>query len=96
MTASVFKDWRAVLAVGSAVTICLVGACLPAAYAARETQDDDRAPFRIMVEIDGVPTASFRSVSGLSAETEVVEFQEGAIQPRFTSSPDARSTRISY
>jgi phage tail-like protein len=33
--------------------------------------------FRFRVEIDGVVSAGFRSVSGLAAETEVIEYREG-------------------
>lgn len=33
--------------------------------------------FRFLVEIDGVTSAGFRSVSGLAAEAEVVEYREG-------------------
>jgi phage tail-like protein len=33
--------------------------------------------FRFHVEIDGVVSAGFRSVSGLAAEAEVIEYREG-------------------
>lgn len=34
--------------------------------------------FNFRVEIDGVPVAAFAQVSGLSSETDVVEYREGA------------------
>jgi phage tail-like protein len=81
MKASVFKDWRTLLALGSAVAAAsLAGVYLPAAHAARPIQDDDRGAFRFMVEIEGVEAGFFREVSGLSVETEVVEIQEGGEQ----------------
>ena len=40
-----------------------------------------RDPFKsysFLVEIDGIASAAFQSVSGLSAEVEVIEYREGA------------------
>ena len=41
-------------------------------------RDDPYARFNFLVEIDGVPRAGFAEVEGLGAETEVVEYREGA------------------
>jgi phage tail-like protein len=40
-----------------------------------------RDPFKnssFLVEIDGIPSAAFESVSGLAAEAEVIEYREGS------------------
>lgn len=42
------------------------------------TRHDPFKNFNFRVEIDGVASAAFRSVSGLAAEAEVIEFREGA------------------
>jgi phage tail-like protein len=42
------------------------------------TRNDPLKSFSFLVEIDGIPSASFRSVSGLAAEAEVIEYREGA------------------
>ena len=34
--------------------------------------------FRFVVEIDGVPTAAFKEVSGLDGSIDVIEYREGA------------------
>jgi phage tail-like protein len=47
-------------------------------------RNDPYKSFSFLVEIDGVASAGFRSVSGLAAEAEVVEYREGA--DRLTSS----------
>ena len=40
------------------------------------------AGFRFKVEISGITSGAFQSVSGLSIETEVVDFQEGGLNTR--------------
>jgi phage tail-like protein len=42
------------------------------------TRNDPFKNFNFRVEIDGVASAAFRSVSGLAAEAEVIEYREGA------------------
>jgi phage tail-like protein len=42
------------------------------------TRNDPYKNFSFLVEIDGVASAGFASVSGLAAEVEVVEYREGA------------------
>ena len=42
------------------------------------TRNDPLKSFSFLVEIDGVVSASFASVSGLAAEAEVIEYREGA------------------
>ena len=42
------------------------------------TRNDPLKSFSFLVEIDGIPSASFQSVSGLAAEAEVIEYREGA------------------
>jgi phage tail-like protein len=40
-----------------------------------------RDPFKnysFLVEIDGIPSSAFKSVSGLAAEAEVIEYREGS------------------
>jgi phage tail-like protein len=40
-----------------------------------------RDPFKnysFVVEIDGIPSSAFKSVSGLAAEAEVIEYREGS------------------
>jgi phage tail-like protein len=54
------------------LAITLSGA---APLAAQARQDVPRYFFKI--EIEGIGTGNFRSVSGLSVETEVIEFREG-------------------
>ena len=41
-------------------------------------RNDPFKNFSFLVEIDGVTTAGFASVSGLAAEAEVIEYREGA------------------
>src|SRR5512134_735303 len=48
------------------------------------TRNDPYKNFSFLVEIDGVASAGFASVSGLAAEAEVIEYREGA--DRLTSS----------
>lgn len=47
-------------------------------------RNDPYKNFSFLVEIDGVASAAFKSVSGLGAEAEVIEYREGA--DRLTSS----------
>jgi phage tail-like protein len=42
------------------------------------TRNDPLKSFSFLVEIDGVASAGFASVSGLAAEAEVIEYREGA------------------
>ena len=42
------------------------------------TRNDPLKSFSFLVEIDGVASAGFTSVSGLAAEAEVIEYREGA------------------
>ena len=42
------------------------------------TRNDPFKSFNFRVEIDSVAAASFKSVSGLSAEAEVIEYREGS------------------
>lgn len=42
------------------------------------TRNDPYKNFSFLVEIDGVASAGFASVSGLAAEAEVIEYREGA------------------
>lgn len=58
-----------------AVLLLALTVSTPARLAAQGRQDVPRYFFQI--EIEGIGTGSFRSVSGLSVETEVVEFREG-------------------
>jgi phage tail-like protein len=49
-----------------------------AASAAPARNDDVRvSSLQVAITFDGMPTAYFRSVSGISVEIEVVEFREG-------------------
>jgi phage tail-like protein len=41
-------------------------------------RNDPFKSFSFLVEIDGIASAAFKSVSGLSAEAEVIEYREGA------------------
>jgi len=52
-------------------------------------QGSDRpfGKFRFLVEIDGLTLAHFQSVSGLSHEIEVTEFQEGGLNDRLHKLP---------
>lgn len=51
-----------------------------AASGAPARSDDVRlSSLQVAITFDGMPTAYFRSVSGLSIEIEVVEFREGGI-----------------
>lgn len=42
------------------------------------TRDDPFGRFNFLVEIEGVPRAGFTEVEGLAAETDVIEYREGA------------------
>lgn len=42
------------------------------------TRTDPFKNYSFLVEIDGIASAAFKSVSGLSAEAEVIEYREGA------------------
>jgi phage tail-like protein len=53
---------------------------------------DPFAGFNFLVEIDGVTTAGFTSVSGLTSEVDVVSFREGA-SSECGSCPASGSTR---
>jgi phage tail-like protein len=65
---------RFVLALLMVVTIVLG----TAASGAPARSDDVRlSSLQVAITFDGMPTAYFRSVSGLSVEIEVVEFREG-------------------
>ena len=39
---------------------------------------DPYKSYSFLVEIDGIPSAAFKSVSGLAAEAEVIEYREGS------------------
>ena len=45
---------------------------------APSTRNDPFKNFNFLVEIDGIAPAAFKSVSGLSAEVEVIEYRSGA------------------
>ena len=45
---------------------------------APSTRNDPFKNFNFLVEIDGIGSAAFKSVSGLSAEVEVIEYRSGA------------------
>jgi phage tail-like protein len=45
---------------------------------APSTRNDPFKNFNFLVEIDGIAPAAFKSVSGLSAEVEVIEYRTGA------------------
>ena len=45
---------------------------------APSTRNDPFKNFNFLVEIDGIPPAAFKSVSGLSAEVELIEYRSGA------------------
>jgi phage tail-like protein len=42
------------------------------------TRSDPFKDYSFLVEIDGIPSAAFSEVSGLSAEAEVIEYREGS------------------
>ena len=42
------------------------------------TRSDPYKDYSFLVEIDGLPSAGFSEVSGLSAEAEVIEYREGS------------------
>jgi phage tail-like protein len=48
------------------------------------TRNDPYKNFNFLVEIDGIASAAFKSVSGLAGEVEVIEYREGS--DRLTSS----------
>lgn len=41
-------------------------------------RSDHAASYNFVLEVDGVTTSGFASVSGLSAETEVIEYRDGS------------------
>ena len=45
---------------------------------APSTRNDPYKNFNFLVEIDGIGSAAFKSVGGLSAEVEVIEYRSGA------------------
>ena len=62
---------------------------------APSTRNDPFKNFNFLVEIDGIAPAAFKSVSGLSAEVEVIEYRTGAGRAHLHSqaAPDASATR---
>lgn len=42
------------------------------------TQNDHAANYSFVLEVEGIATSGFASVSGLSAETEVIEYRDGS------------------
>jgi phage tail-like protein len=42
------------------------------------TRRDPFKNYSFLVEIDGIPASAFKSVSGLAAEAEVIEYREGS------------------
>ena len=42
------------------------------------SRKDPLSSFNVRVEIDGIPVAAFTECSGLSSETEVISYREGA------------------
>jgi phage tail-like protein len=45
---------------------------------AKNTRNDPYGQFNFLLEIDGVVTAGFSEVSGLTTETSVIEYREGS------------------
>ena len=63
---------------GCVLTVVALGVFAVVVVNAQKAQRQDPLPaFSFAVEIGGQQTGFFRSVSGLSIETEVIEFQEG-------------------
>ncbi len=50
-------------------------------------RNDPYAQFNFLVEIDGVTVAGFTEVSGLTAESEVIEYRTGADEPTVRKLP---------
>jgi phage tail-like protein len=44
-------------------------------------REDPWRSFNFLVEIDGIPVANFSDVSGLSSDTDVIEYREGSDGP---------------
>lgn len=42
------------------------------------SRDDPFKSYSFLVEVDGIASSSFTEVSGLSSETEIIEYREGA------------------
>lgn len=68
------QSWKS-LAV--TLSFALVFFAPPLAAQSPPANDDLRGNYNFLLEIAGTPVAQFASVTGLSAETEVVEYREG-------------------
>jgi phage tail-like protein len=57
------------------------------------TRSDPYKNYSFIVEIDGIPSSAFKSVSGLAAEVEVIEYREGSDN---VTSPRKLPGRVRY
>lgn len=68
------RSWKFV-----AITLSLAIAAAAPGFAAErpDARDDLHGNYNFLLEIAGTPAGQFQSVSGLSVETEVIEYREG-------------------
>lgn len=62
---------------GRLLMVAMAAVAVVVVNAQSGTRHDPQLAFTFKVTIDGQPAGHFKSVSGLSAETEVVEYREG-------------------